>query len=195
MEDILQLAEDNQQRARQVLADSRAAACWQSIGAEVNLVGSLKMGLLMKHLDIDMHVYTSELHVADSFKAMSMLAENPRIIRIEYQNLLAEEDACLEWHAWYKDCRGDVWQLDMMHIVRGSRYDGYFEDVAERISRVLTPRQREIILRLKYDTPDDVKIMGIEYYLAVIRDGVSDYTQFEKWRATNPPVGIVNWKP
>lgn len=36
----------------------------------------------------------------------------------------------------------------------GSRYDGYFERVAERISAVLTDEMRLAILKLKYETPD-----------------------------------------
>ncbi len=30
--------------------------CMESIGARVNIVGSLKSGLMMKNLDIDMHI-------------------------------------------------------------------------------------------------------------------------------------------
>ena len=48
---------------------------WESIGAQVNLVGSLRMGLLMKHRDIDFHIYTSSLSLTDSFRAMAKLAE------------------------------------------------------------------------------------------------------------------------
>jgi len=59
--------------------------------------------------------------------------------------------------------------------LKGSYYDGYFEQVAERISAVLTPEIRETILKLKYETPDTEEIMGIEYYQAVIQDGIHDY--------------------
>lgn len=88
--------------------------------------------------------------------------------RIECRNLLATDEACVEWHATYRDRDGDEWQLDMIHIVRDSRYDGYFERVADRIATALTPVTRRAILQLKYDTPDDVKIAGIEYYVAVL---------------------------
>lgn len=74
----------------------------------------------------------------------------------------------------------------MIHIVRGSRYDGYFERVADRIAAALTPVTRRAILQLKYDTPDDVKIAGIEYYVAVLRDGVRTYDAFAEWRRTHP---------
>lgn len=195
MEDILRLAEKNQEKARQVIAESRVVECWEGIGAKINLIGSLKMGLLMKHRDIDFHIYTPELKLADSFLAIARLAENPRIKRIEYANLLNEEDSCLEWHAWYEDNEGELWQIDMMHIVKGSAYDGYFEDMAARIAAALTPEQKETILRLKWQTPDDVKIPGIEYYMAVMRDNVRTYDEFIKWHQTHPQNGIVTWRP
>lgn len=59
----------------------------------------------------------------------------------------------------------------MIHIVKGSRYDSYFEKMAERITAVLTDETRQAILKLKYETPDTAKIMGVEYYQAVIQDG------------------------
>ena len=42
---------------------------------------------------------------------------------------------------------------------------------------------------------DEVKIMGIEYYQAVLRDGVRTYAEFEAWRAANPVDGILEWMP
>ena len=48
--------------------------------------------------------------------------------------------------------------MDMIHIREGSRYDGYFEKVAQRISEIMTDEIRETILRLKYETPETEKI-------------------------------------
>jgi multisubunit Na+/H+ antiporter MnhE subunit len=70
MNDILEIAAANQQRAREVIRDTDLEAIWRSVGAEANLVGSLRTGLLMKHRDIDFHIYSSPLRVADSFAAM-----------------------------------------------------------------------------------------------------------------------------
>jgi hypothetical protein len=39
--------------------------------------------------------------------------------------------------------------------MKGSRFDGYFENVAERIKAVLTPEKRRTVLELKYLTPDN----------------------------------------
>ena len=67
--------------------------------------------------------------------------------------------------------------------------------MARRIAEVMTEKQRRTILKLKYDTPDNEKIMGVEYYQAVIRDGISTYSELEKWRKENPISGIVEWIP
>lgn len=168
MDTIERIARRNRLRAEEVIRDSRLAEIWRSVGAEVRQVGSLRSGLLMKHRDIDFHIYSSPLRLEESFAAMAQLAADPAVGRIECRNLLATDEACVEWHATYRDRDGDEWQLDMIHIVRGSRYDGYFERVADRIAAALTPVTRRAILQLKYDTPDDVKIAGIEYYVAVL---------------------------
>lgn len=195
MNDILEIAAANQQRAREVIRDTDLEAIWHSVGAEADLVGSLRTGLLMKHRDIDFHIYSSPLRLADSFAAMARLAENSRIRSITFNNLLDAPDQCLEWHAWYADADDRLWQIDMIHMPKGSAYDGYFERVADRIAAVLTDRTRETILRLKYETPEAEKIMGIEYYQAVLRDGVGTYAEFEAWRAANPVTGILEWMP
>lgn len=192
---ILELAKRNQQKAWEIIEDTRIVRIWEGIGAKVNLVGSLRTGLLMKHRDIDFHIYTSPLDLSASFRVMAELAENTSVKKIEYTNLLHTAEACIEWHAWYKDMEGELWQMDMIHIQEGSRYDGYFERVAERISAVLTDEMRLAILKLKYETPDTEKIMGVEYYQAVIQDGVRSYPEFEEWRRLHPVVGAVEWMP
>lgn len=195
MDTIEEIARRNRQRAEEVIRDARLAEIWQSIGAEPRPVGSLRSGLLMKHRDIDFHIYSSPLRLEESFAAMARLAADPAVERIECRNLLATDEACVEWHAAYRDRDGELWQLDMIHIVRGSRYDGYFERAADRIAAALTPETRHAILRLKYDTPDEEKIAGIEYYVAVLRDGVRTYDAFVEWRRTHPLTGIVEWMP
>ena len=171
---ILELAKRNQQKAWEIIEDTRIVRIWEGIGAKVNLVGSLRTGLLVKHRE---------------------LAENTSVKKIEYTNLLHTAEACIEWHAWYQDMEGELWQMDMIHIQEGSRYDGYFERAAERISAVLTDEMRLAILKLKYETPDTEKIMGVEYYQAVIQDGVRSYPEFEEWRRLHPAVGVVEWMP
>lgn len=193
--DILEIANKNQQRAWKVIEDSRIVSIWEGAGAEVNLVGSLSTGLLMKHQDIDFHIYSSPLNLSDSFQAMSKLAENPSIRKIECINLLHTVEACVEWHAWYQDVDNELWQIDMIHILKGSRYDGYFEKMAERLSAVLTDETRQVILKLKYETPETEKVIGVEYYQAVIQDGIRSYEDFEKWRKSHPVTGVIEWMP
>ena len=83
----------------------------------------------------------------------------------------------------------------MIHILEGSRYDGYFEKFAELLSAVLTEETKYAILKLKYETPESEKIMGIEYYMAVIRDGIRSYEEFMEWRIQHPVTGVMTWMP
>ncbi len=194
--EILALAETNQRCARAILDDLGLREAWQTVGARAEVVGSLRTGLLMKHLDIDLHIYSpAPLRVEDSFAAMARIAAKPGIRRVEYANLLDEEDCCLEWHAQYEDRDGRIWQIDLIHMAEGSPWAGYFERVADRIAAVLTPETREAILRLKYETPDGEKIPGIAYYRAVLAEGVRSYAEFAAWLREHPVEGIVEWMP
>lgn len=195
MKQIEEIAAKNQQKAWEIIRDTNVIGTWQDAGATINLVGSLKTGLLVKHRDIDFHIYTEKLSVTDSFLAMMKLAQHPRIKRIEYGNLIDTDEKCIEWHAWYEDDCQNLWQLDLIHIEKGSTYDGYFEKVAERISVLLTEETRQAILLLKYETPETEKIMGIIYYQAVIQGGVRTYAEFAEWLKCNPTDGIIEWMP
>lgn len=195
MEAYLELAERNRRKAEEVLRETGIAKAWESIGAEVHLVGSLRMGLLVAHRDIDLHVYTDRLQPEPSFRAMAQAAARGGVKRMVWNDLSDTVEACYEWHLWYEDATGEEWTLDVIQILRGSRYDGYFERVADRISAVLTPETREAILRLKYETPDGTHIPGIAYYQAVIRDGVRSVEEFLRWHEEHPLEGVVEWIP
>lgn len=194
-ERLIEIAQINQQRAHEIIQELNLIPLWASINVEAHLVGSLRMGLLMKHLDIDLHLYSDPVSLADDFRIIARLAQNHRIKQIEYANLLDTEEACLEWHLHYEDPLNQMWQIDMIHILKGSRYDGYFEQMADRIVTALTDETRHTILQLKYETPESEKIMGIEYYQAVLRDGVKNYVEFETWRRQHPITGIITWMP
>ncbi len=191
---IEKIARQNQENARKIIEKSGIIPAWETAGATVNLVGSLAMGLLMKHRDIDFHIYTEKLDIAESFKVLQKICAVPAVTRMEYRNLADTEEACLEFHIYFM-LDGEEWQIDMIQILKGSHFDGYFERVAERIKEVLTPEIRRTILELKYHTPDTEHIMGIEYYQAVIADGIRTYPGFMEWRKTHPVSGIVNWCP
>jgi hypothetical protein len=195
MTDIRKIAEERQAQAWDVVREARVVEAWQSIGAEVNLVGSLRTGLLIGNLDVDFHIYAEPIDPGISFRAVAILAQNPRIRRIAYTNLLDAEDLCLEWHASYETPRGDTWQIDMIHIAKASRYAGYFERVADRINAVIDDDQRDAILAIKYAIPEGQKVMGVKIYMAVMRDGVRDYGQFVQWEKHNPQDGILTWMP
>ena len=188
------IAQNNFAKALQVIEKSGVRQAWEAIGATVNQVGSMAMGLLMKHRDIDFHIYTEKLDISESFEVIKKICSNPAVTRMEYRNLAETGESCLEFHIWFMP-DDEEWQIDMIQILKGSQFDGYFEKVAERIKAILTPETRRTILELKYLTPDDEHIMGIEYYQAVISDGVRSYPEFLQWRKTHPANGIINWCP
>lgn len=193
--EILDLSGRNQQRAWDIIRRLDIMKIWADAGAEAHVVGSLAMDLMMTHRDIDIHVYSSPLTVEGSFAAMAKLAMNAAIKKIECRNLLDTDEACIEWHAWYDDGDGEPWQIDIIHILKGSRYDGFFERMAERIKAALTDETRLAILRLKAETSEDVHIMGVEYYQAVLRGGVRTLADFIRWRQEHHVTGIVEWMP
>ncbi|MCI7141345.1 nucleotidyltransferase domain-containing protein [Alistipes sp.] len=196
MDPILRLAAENRQRALRLIEELQLFEAWRSAGAAPHLVGSLRSGLLMKHLDIDLHVYSpAPLRIEESFAAVARIARHPGIREIEYANRLDAEDNCLEWHVQYADERGALWQIDMIHLPEGSPWEGHFERVADRIAAALTDEMRHAILQLKYETPDTEKVPGIAYYMAVLRDGVRTFSEFSAWRRTHPLTGIVAWMP
>ncbi|MGC3978378.1 MAG: phosphoglycerate mutase family protein [Paludibacteraceae bacterium] len=193
--DILKLAEQNQQSAWKVLEDTRIIPAWESIGATVHLVGSLKSGLMMKSKDIDMHIYTEELDIAQSFSVMQELAVRLPFKEIQYKNGINTEEECIEWHALYEDKDMNMWKFDMIHIRKGSKYDGTVERVTDDIIDKLTPELRRIILQLKNEVPDGMMIPGIEIYHAVFSGNVKTYEELELWRKSNPLTNSLDWLP
>lgn len=192
--DIIATAEAVQKRAREVVRLCGIREAWTKIGAEVHPVGSLATGLLIKHRDIDFHIYTDTLAAEESFRAVSAICADPHVMQAEYRNLASTDEACLEWHLRY-DLNGEPWQIDLIQIRKGSKFDGFFEHVADRIKAVLTPETRRTILELKYLTPESEHIPAIEYYQAVIADGVRTFAQFSEWRKKHPATGLNLWCP
>ncbi|KIX13737.1 hypothetical protein [Dethiosulfatarculus sandiegensis] len=195
MNRILTIAENRQRQAWEIIKDTDVINLWEAIGATINQVGSLKTGLLINNRDIDFHIYTDPFSLRDSFSAMARLAENKRIKQIFYTNLLEAEDKCLEWHAFYEDKQGDAWQIDLIHILPDSPFAGYFEKVADRIAKALTPETRLAILTIKDSIPADQKVMSIKIYQAVIEGGIRDLDSFWQWQKKHPDDGIITWMP
>ena len=193
--DILTLAAENQQTAWQILKETGIVQTWEKAGATVNLVGSLKSGLLMKNRDIDMHIYTDKLSVAESFSVIQELAERLSLKEIHYKNLIDTEEECIEWHVLYEHNNRDTWKFDMIHIRKGSRYDGTVERVTDAITERLTPEIRKTILQLKREIPDNIVIPGIEIYHAVFEGDVSSYEELEQWRKNHPLINSLDWLP
>ncbi len=182
-------------RAYEVLDTSKVKEIWEAAGAEVRLVGSLPMGLLAKHRDIDLHVYSTGISEEMSFAVVAKIAKNPNIVEIKCLNGLHTDEYCIAWHLKYKMSESEIWQIDIIHIERGTTYDGFFEEMAERIKRHLTEDLRRLILQMKYDTPDDEEIHGVEYYEAVIADGVRTLPELREWLKVRRAKEFYYWMP
>lgn len=192
--ELFELAEYNLRTAMQVVSDSRIVEIWEGVGAKVNMVGSAKSGLLMAR-DVDFHVYTDEPVLDKSFSAMMEFGKNPRVREIQYRNGLDTEEVCVEWHILYEHTDGEIWKMDIIHILAGSMFDGVIEKTTDAVVEKLTPETKEAVLRIKYDMPVGKKAMGIEVYYAVFALGIRNYADFEQWRESNAPVDFLSWSP
>ena len=192
--DVIERSLRCQQRARRVLEESGIAEVWRSSGCRVSLVGSLRMGLLASHRDIDLHVYSKDITIESSFAIVANIASNQNVTEIRCINGLNTDEHCVAWHVFY-NYEGEIWQFDIIHIEEGTEYDGYFERMADRITEVMTPEQREIILSLKFDSSDDCGYHGVEYYEAVIADGVSTIEELSDWVSEHRKKPPYYWMP
>ena len=192
---IFNLAENNIQAAWKILNDIGIIQAWENIDATVNIVGSLKSGLMMKNRDIDLHIYTDQLILSESFSVIEKLAKHQSIKEINYINQIDTEEECIEWHVWYEDKEMIRWKFDMIHIRRGSKYDGFVEKVTDNIIKQLSYETKEAILRIKFDMPDNYQIPGIEIYRAVLSGGVRSYNEFMDWRKDNLFTNSMEWIP
>ena len=193
-QEIFDLSFANQEKAKSVLKRSCIANVWEQNGCRVNLIGSLRMGLFANHRDIDLHVYSKGITEESSFTIAAQIAKIPEVTEIKCINGLHTEEHCVAWHIFYKH-EEEIWQFDVIHIEEGSKYDGYFERMADRITEVMTPVQKEMILRLKFDTPTDKDYHGVEYYEAVIADGISNMEDFEEWVSEHRKKPMYYWIP
>ena len=193
-EEIFNLSFANQERAKRVLMNSDIANVWEQNGCRVNLIGSLRMGLLASHKDIDLHVYSKGITEESSFAIAAQIAKLPDVIEIKCINGLHTDEHCIAWHIFYK-YEDDIWQIDVIHIEEGTKYDGFFEQMADRIMEVMTNDQKETILRLKFETLSDKDYHGVEYYEAVIADGISNMVEFEEWVIEHRKKPMYYWIP
>lgn len=189
----IEKSQQNQKRAWEVVRKSRLVPLWEGIGVKVNLVGSLKIGVLAKHLDIDFHIYTPELKLGQSFDIMAQITENLEAKSCQFINLSETQEECFEWHLTCLDTENKLWQIDIIQIKQGSKYDGHFENIAEKIKSLMTEEQKQTILKLKFETPENIKISGMEYYKAVIQDNVKNIDELLKWKGKHQFSGIIEW--
>lgn len=195
MNHVIEMARESRAKARKVLADSGIVEIWRAAGCRVNLVGSLRMGLLASHRDIDLHVYSKGITTESSFAIVAKISAIPAVTEIKCINGLATEERCIAWHVAYRAEDEEIWQFDIIHIEEGTRYDGYFERMADRICEVMTEEQRHTVLRLKFETPPGCDFHGVDYYEAVISAGVTTLEELGTWVATRRQSPPHYWIP
>lgn len=196
MDKINNLSNQNLAKARQIIEELRIKEIWESLDSTCNLVGSVRTGLLLNHLDIDFHTYSDDFSIETSFKAISKISKNPKIKEISYKNLLNAEDMCLEWHLSYEENPDRIWTIDIIHIKNESPYAGMIERVTEKIKAALTEEFKQIILGIKWQCEQGKeKIPAIEVYEAVMDDGIKNFEEFRKWKKSRKNDAISIWEP
>ena len=193
--EINALAAAKQREALKVYVESGIPEIWETAGCMVNIIGSLKMGLLITHNDIDLHVYSKNITEESTFRIASGMSALPGVVDMTCINGLHTDEHCMAWHVKYRADDGEIWKFDIIHIEEGSQYDGFFENMAKRISETLTERQRETILRLKFETPQNEVIHGVEYYEGVIADNVDTIDELRKWVVAHRKKPPYYWIP
>ncbi len=189
------MAREARAQARRIVEELDIEGHWRRAGGVVQAVGSFRTGLLVRHRDIDFHVYTPELDVRCSFRVMAGLACSPHLHSLHFINGSRTAERCLEWHAVWRCPDEAPWQIDIIHMAMGSPFDGYFERFADRLCQRLDAETRDIILRLKYETPASEDIHGVEYYQAVLEGGVRTLAELRRWRTRHPLEGVNLWMP
>ena len=196
MDEITAVAHQNLETAYRIIDELAVKKIWESLDAACHLVGSVKTGLLMNHLDIDFHTYSETMSIEKSFRAIAMISKHPKITELFYRNLLGNEDRCLEWHLTYEENAGRTWTIDIIHMENESPYAGMVERVTDRINAVLTEQKRKTILTIKWQCRQCAeKIPGMEIYQAVLDDGIATFEEFISWRTGRSSSGISLWEP
>lgn len=193
--DINDWAKANQTKALMVMRESGIVQTWEEAGCRVNLIGSLRMGLLAKNRDIDLHVYSSGITEDFTFAVAAKMSKLPGVTEITSINGLHTEEHCMAWHVKYQSQEGEIWKFDIIHIEAATEYDGYFEKMADRITQVMNDKHRDTILRLKFETPEEEVIHGVEYYEAVISDGIKTLGELREWVADHRKKQPYYWIP
>ncbi len=150
----------------------------------------------MNKLDIDFHTYSNDFSIEKSFSAIAQISRNPKIKEVTYRNLLDAEDMCLEWHLWYEETQERIWTIDIIHKKNESAYAGVIERVTDKIKSVLTEKQRQTILKIKWERDKQKeKFIGIDIYQAVIDEGITTFEEFKTWNNNKKVVAISTWEP
>jgi hypothetical protein len=133
-QDLFEMSYRTRQAAFEVLQGLGIEETVRKMGGTMHIVGSLKTDLMMWNRDIDIHVYSGGDMLSWSFGLMAAITRNGAIKEFRFLNLLDTPEECIEWHITCITAGNVTWKLDLIHIRKGSRYDGYIEEVTDRIA-------------------------------------------------------------
>jgi hypothetical protein len=209
MHDPLQTAARLQMQAHHVIDDLKIRIMWEKVG-KTCLVGSVRFGL-MTSANIDFEIYVDQPDPRAGFAVMQEIAAVPGVRRMSYFNFMGTDDPGLYWWFEYADAEGTVWDFDNWLVPFSHPHAGMADALATAMERVLTDRERRIILDIKKAVrgtdsnnksaiaPEEKMsgpyVRGIDIYKAVLRDGIAAPEAFRDWLKNNPPAALETWHP
>ena len=163
--------------ARRLVRSWKLIDLFENVG-EAHLVGSVALRLVVKR-DIDFHVLVPELEEVEvALNLARDLLEKVGVRRLEVMRFLWRHAAKLGFDTG----RGEkAWHVDVWVT---SEPDQMGHREVRRLKRILTPKHRETILRLKtfYNRRDMCRYgLSYEIYRGVTEGGVRSPREFMEW--------------
>ena len=185
----------NLEKANKIINELDIVNLCNEFDCKANLIGSIATGLLVDNLDIDFHIYPKNFSIHKIYTLIGKMAEKDRITKTSCYNFLNSNDRTLDWHIHYLDEDNEDWRIDMIFLRHDSEYIDKAEKIAENIKKYMTEKQKETILRLKWEgSKKQMDYKGIEIYKAVIEDGIETIEGFMNWKNNNKNINLWEMK-
>ena len=149
----------------------------------VNIVGSLKYGLMAwRDIDLDL-VFENEILESDCWKIAEILFSNKNISSITLSDNRNSEDKNRPKSIYigikYLDNEKNIWKIDIRLLDKKDANIGIIEGL---INEKITPENRLIILEIKSEVCENPKyhkdFSSVDIYNAVLIDGVKNVEEF-----------------
>lgn len=185
---LLRHQDELQARAGEVVQDLQLRSILSACG-EVMEVGSAAMGLMVAR-DIGIAVRCETWTIEHVFAAGRMIAEHPRVFRMDFVNEAgpftpAGLNPGYYWGVHYHDTDGAEWKLDLWFWPPASPVDDlqHVRDICARLS----PEARMAILWIKDGLRDRPGYRSLDIYEAVLDRGVRSPGEYADDRRRREP--------